>query len=227
MAYKKYIINSLKTLNVRLIKKDIFNGLTVIIIALTNTFETNNLNHQFLTIEQSKKLKKFLLLDDINNYLISHSIVNSFFCSYINCRIEDLHYSYNKYFKPYIKNNDNIKFNISHTLGCSVIALSKNEVGVDIENKKREIEFANVVDSYFNDYEKLYINNESDKFYEVWVAKEAYLKCKGCGLMEGLTNLNIVASNKGGFYLIDENCQNKFKVLIDHIYDRYVIGIVN
>ncbi|HHQ6501045.1 TPA: 4'-phosphopantetheinyl transferase family protein, partial [Staphylococcus aureus] len=70
MAYKKYIINSLKTLNVRLIKKDIFNDLTVIIIALTNTFETNNLNHQFLTIEQSKKLKKFSLLDDINNYLI-------------------------------------------------------------------------------------------------------------------------------------------------------------
>ena len=35
--------------------------------------------------------------------------------------------------KPYIAENNNIFFNISHTNGCVICAISNNEIGVDIE----------------------------------------------------------------------------------------------
>ena len=75
-----------------------------------------------------------------------------------------------------------INFNISHTSGCSVIAFSHLNIGIDVENIERKISFEDIIDYYFCDYEKNYINRESIKFFECWVAKEAYLKCTGYGL---------------------------------------------
>ena len=94
---------------------------------------------------------------------------------------------YNSYGKPYLKNNE-LYFNISHS-GCyTVLAISNQEIGVDIEKvtmKKK------VIDKVCNEKEKKLIKSEED-FTIMWVKKESYVKYLGIGLAYGLKNVDTI-----------------------------------
>ena len=75
--------------------------------------------------------------------------------------------------------SDNVYFNISHSHGLLVLALSKScPVGVDIE-KIREIRQSMV--RVLSDEEIMFMHLNED-FLKIWVNKEALLKCIGSGI---------------------------------------------
>lgn len=85
----------------------------------------------------------------------------------------------NKNGKPYLKNS-NLFFNISHKKDIIVIAVSDNEVGIDIEyiDKDKEIKKA-LLNSFFSKNEINYIDNNIENFFEVFTKKESYIKMLG------------------------------------------------
>ena len=97
--------------------------------------------------------------------------------------------------KPYLKDVSGFCFNISHTDGMTVLALSDSEVGVDAEKvKKADLRIA----------KRRFLKNECDyvlkadsdkRFFEIWTKKEAFLKCKGVGLSGGLKSVNVFDCN--------------------------------
>ena len=92
-----------------------------------------------------------------------------------------------------INPNTSIYFNISHTDGCAVCALSLNqEVGVDVE-KIRPAPFS-IMSRCFHPEEMTFVETDSEdsdkRFFEVWTRKEALLKKNGTGLTEGLISIN-------------------------------------
>jgi 4'-phosphopantetheinyl transferase len=97
-----------------------------------------------------------------------------------------------KYKKPYIEKGPH--FNISHSGKMVVVCFSKDaEVGVDIEQIK-EIDTKSMSSNFHKD-EITWLENNSfqlDQFYTVWTRKEAFLKAKGQGLMEGMDQLSIL-----------------------------------
>lgn len=90
--------------------------------------------------------------------------------------------------KPYL---DGWKsFNISHSGDIVIFCFSQEEVGVDIE-KKIPLDFSQFT-SQFSLKEEDYIlksANVLDRFYEIWVRKEAVLKAEGVGIVNGLNNI--------------------------------------
>ena len=91
---------------------------------------------------------------------------------------------YNKYNKPYKEGGP--YFNVSHSDGLIVLALSSTEIGVDIEKirtmKNRVIEYALS--------EKEYKMVETiDDFFKLWTIKESVGKCLGIGLAKGIKNI--------------------------------------
>ena len=93
--------------------------------------------------------------------------------------------------KPFAENAD-VYFSISHSKDYVVCAIDDAEIGVDIEQiRKVEIRITNIS---CTERDKEYIYGESepdvftpdmiDRFFEVWTAKEAYLKCKGTGMID-------------------------------------------
>ena len=79
--------------------------------------------------------------------------------------------------KPYIKQNINIFFNISHTNGCVVCATSDSEIGVDVE-KIRSINL-NISRKICTPYEQKLFNQSSNKsnfLLKIWTKKESYVK---------------------------------------------------
>ncbi len=98
----------------------------------------------------------------------------------------------NEHGKPYFNNADNFYFNISHTEGVTVLAVSEREVGVDVE-KVRKANFK-IAERHFLQNEIDYISYCDKRFFEVWTKKEAFLKYKGTGISGGLKSVNVFDS---------------------------------
>jgi len=91
--------------------------------------------------------------------------------------------------KPFIKNRNDVFFNISHTKSKTIVAFYNENIGVDIEEEK-EIN-KKIVEKFYSVNEKKEIENAGElkkrKFVEIWTRKEALCKYSG----EGLTVQNL------------------------------------
>lgn len=91
--------------------------------------------------------------------------------------------------KPYL---DGWKhFNISHSGDIVVFCFSDGEVGIDIE-KKASLDFSAFTSQFCLKEEDYILNSDNvmERFYEVWVKKEAVLKAEGVGIINGLNTIN-------------------------------------
>lgn len=116
--------------------------------------------------------------------------------------------------KPYF-NDNNIHFSISHSNNLAVCVLNDKEIGIDTE--KIETFNPKLIDRICMDEEKQYIGNSSERFFEIWTAKEAYSKLTGLGLSIGLKNIEVDIKNL--------EVQGK-KLTIKAVKD-YIISIVS
>ncbi len=85
--------------------------------------------------------------------------------------------------KPYFAKS-NIYFNYSHTKNYIACAISLANIGIDIEEKNREIN---------DDIARKYLDNAKTnlKRIETWVKKESYSKLIGLGLQIKLQSINL------------------------------------
>ena len=88
--------------------------------------------------------------------------------------------------KPAIADPSGVKFNISHTKGLMVVAISRDgPVGVDIERRGRRNDFLAVAQRYFPIEENNFIgdgDNAEDRFLQLWTLKESLAKLSGRGI---------------------------------------------
>ncbi len=106
---------------------------------------------------------------------------------------------YNKYGKPYLKNNE-YYFNISHSGIYTVLVIASSEVGVDIQKITMK---EKVIDRICTEEEKKMINTPDD-FTIMWVKKESYVKYLGIGLEYGLENVDTLKNNNFIIKKIDD-----------------------
>lgn len=93
--------------------------------------------------------------------------------------------------KPYLPEAPHIHFNISHTRGLVICAVSDREIGIDAEYMRDFRE--SLIQRVCSEAEKKYIfqgqdkrNREADicreRFTRIWTLKESYIKAIGKGL---------------------------------------------
>lgn len=109
--------------------------------------------------------------------------------------------------KPYLVNRPGLYFNLSHSGNYAVCAVSEREVGVDIQEWRKQADSmaGRVFDEKEMEIWRKY-SPEAQKtfFYSVWAAKEAYVKCTGDGLAKDFGHLRtdfingIVTDTKSG-----------------------------
>ena len=74
---------------------------------------------------------------------------------------------------------------VTHTDREVFIALSKSRFGIDAERfgRARKIaDFKRIAERFFTRDEQLYIGDSCERFLDIWVSKEAYVKCFGMGI---------------------------------------------
>ena len=103
----------------------------------------------------------------------------------ISCNIEVKRTSLGK---PYIPGNA-IYVGVTHTEKLLIIAVGDTEFGIDCEKISRAINNPKrIIKKYFSTEEEKYVidgrQQNNERFLEIWVKKEAYLKFLGTGFAD-------------------------------------------
>ncbi len=120
--------------------------------------------------------------------------------------IDDYEYSIGEKGKSFLKYCP-YQFSISHSKGFCVVALSLDDVGIDIE---KMVPHNSKIERMFTDLDRRFINDSNRKdqaFYQIWTSKEAYVKALGNGLSIPLDSFEttLFAENHLKHFVLDDN----------------------
>lgn len=163
----------------------------MLVTAKTSAFAIKDLEN-FLKHGEIKKLDEYKSEISKINFAVSRSVLNKSLETILKVPLEDVVILRDEYNKPYIKNNNEVKFNISHTDGYVVVGFSKRKIGVDIEKVNYDFEFECILRDCFMHREIKNMKFNAPMFYKYWTAKEAYLKCEGCGLIRSPKEIEVI-----------------------------------
>lgn len=119
--------------------------------------------------------------------------------------------------KPYAENSAH-NFSISHCGNLVVCAVSKNQIGVDIE-KIRNVRLR-MAEKFACENELAYIGETLERFFEIWTLKEAFFKCKGTGLGADIKSVSFEISEE------HITCSEKgYKLFFENVADGYICSV--
>lgn len=111
-----------------------------------------------------------------------------------------IHYGYGPQGKPYLIDYPGINFSLSHSGNMAVLAISNSEVGIDVQERRGYQE--KVAKRFYHEREIAVIDAISDPaekancFYQMWTAKEAYIKFTGKGMGQDLRSFGVDLANE-------------------------------
>lgn len=120
--------------------------------------------------------------------------------SALNCGPAELEFELNGYGKPSLVSRpkpSGLRFNLSHSHGIALIALTRDrEVGVDIEFMRPDFAGGEVAEHFFSPLEVAQLDSVSpalrtEAFFNCWTRKEAYIKARGEGLSLPLAEFDV------------------------------------
>ena len=150
---------------------------------------------KWLPMEVTKEVIRFRNHEDRRLKLFGKLIVKKYFET-LNAKFSWTNWQTAEGGKPFYSGGK--KFNISHSGSFVTVAFSDNEIGLDIE-KCVDFDIDAVVDNLHVQEQKFIADadNSSDAFFTVWTRKEAYLKAKGVGIIQGLNHENCLEPSIG------------------------------
>lgn len=85
---------------------------------------------------------------------------------------------------------------IAHSGNLIVCAVTNlGDIGIDIEVPRRQRDTVGIAETYFSGEESRWLTTQpADRFYMLWVLKEAWLKATGLGLAGGLDRLRCIVT---------------------------------
>ena len=123
------------------------------------------------------------------------------------------------YGKPYIEGWDK-DFSIAHTRDLSVVAVSSEAIGIDIEDNSRDIDLEKFKRTKFLNFDEDAYNNK-EEFLMRFTALEAYLKYIGKGFHKDARTISVKKASDG--IVIDDGKLIKAETISD---GGYTISIV-
>ncbi len=134
---------------------------------------------------------------------------------------------YNENGKPRLKDGK-VYFNVSHTKGLIMIAVSDREVGIDVENfAEKKVDCQKIAEKYFFDDEIKQISAVSPvggdsfvdkkKFFILWTKKESAIKYAGLSLASSLKTTSFKGLSPIGNERYDGATTQSFS-FDDHVY---------
>lgn len=170
-----------------------------------------NLKELCLLIDSEKKCKieKFVNKKDKIRSIISEILIRTIIIKKLKISNKHIKFSKNQYGKPYLNEYSNFNFNISHSGDYILCAIDNNIIGIDVE-KIKNIEYKEIAKSFFTKKEFEYIVNQDlnvqlNKFYDIWILKESYIKCCGQGLSMKLESFSIEIDEFKNIKLLSNN----------------------
>ncbi len=153
--------------------------------------------------DKRQKVERFCFEDDKKRSVAGEMLAKKAVAEWLDVSAEEIVLCIGKNGKPFAENTK-VQFNISHSGNLVVCAVDDKPVGIDVE-QIRNIELK-IAKRIYTDDELFYLfgfcpsdddfkSSPDDgmllRFFELWTAKEAYLKYTGAGITENLKTLSV------------------------------------
>jgi 4'-phosphopantetheinyl transferase len=141
-----------------------------------------------LAEDERAQVERFHFSKDQLRYAYTHQALRRVLSGYLSLPPQILEYRRNPYGKPYLADDPQLYFNLSHTDERALIAVTRaGEVGVDLEKIKPEVPCLEIARRFFSRGEvaalaRLPLEEQTDAFFRGWTRKEAFIKAVGRGL---------------------------------------------
>lgn len=108
--------------------------------------------------------------------------------------------------KPYFPKRPELGFSISHTGPLWACAFHRGPVGLDIQEHTRfrgedwaaaDERLGRLAVRFFHKKEAAYVGGRHERFFQIWAAKESYVKYTGRGIDEGFGEFSVLPSDLG------------------------------
>jgi len=160
-------------------------------VPMTRWLPRSRLASQLATIDprRAARLERLHRDEDFQRGVVGGLLVSHLVRRVVHGVKEILHFGTGEFGKPYLLRHPGLHFNISHSGGWVVCAVSSSPVGIDVE-EIRPVDF-DIARRFFSrsEYDELMQRAPADRldqFYNLWTVKESYVKMNGHGLSQPL-----------------------------------------
>jgi 4'-phosphopantetheinyl transferase len=144
-----------------------------------------------LAEDELSRASRFVFERDRRHFVAARSILRSILSRYLQRPAASIVFSYTPEGKPRLHPEDAdfpIRFNLSHSNGLAVCAVSRDrEIGIDVEKIRSGFRGDAIAQRFFSSKEitelrSLPPEQRDEGFFLCWTRKEAYVKAQGAGL---------------------------------------------
>lgn len=152
---------------------------------------------QLLSPDELSRANRFRLARHRNHYAVGRGLLRSLLGQLLDRDPAELEFSYTRYGKPFLANEDRLSFNVSHSGGHALFAFGPaRELGVDLEEASSTAAEERVAEHFFAPREvaalrSLPSDEQPRAFLRCWTRKEAYIKARGEGLSLPLEDFEV------------------------------------
>jgi len=164
-----------------------------------------------LSEDELVRANKFRFSKHKNSFIVARGILRRLLGHYLKIEPQNLKFDYSDRGKPLLgetKSQISLEFNISHSQQYAVFGFAYDRaLGVDIEYLREMKDAVKIARRFFSDREfeliaGLDVSQQARVFFQLWTAKEAYLKAIGVGLTGSLANVEIILDRVGNASIV-------------------------
>lgn len=139
-----------------------------------------------ISADEVTRADRFYLQKDRNRFMFSRWALRTILAKYLHLQPAEIEFEAGKNKKPHIKNSGvaALHYNMSHSAGNILLAISDAVLGADIEFINPDFGYSEVLADNFSPAEVNYINGSDhiNRFFSLWTRKEAITKATAQGL---------------------------------------------
>ena len=155
---------------------------------------------KLLSTAELARAEKFVPDHKRREYIITRGVLKQALSRITGLAASGLDFSYGGHGKPYLDINlagKNIAFNVSHSYGVALVAITRGgRLGIDVEKIRPEVDWRDLAKRFFSESEFQALDRCPDgsslkSFFTCWTRKEAFVKAVGDGVARGLSGFDV------------------------------------
>lgn len=164
--------------------------------------DTVDMEHARATLSSDERARasRFHFPKDREHFIAARATLRIILARYLNRDPAQLEFCYSPFGKPDLApsaNPDGIRFNLSHSQGLALYAITRDhDIGVDVEAMRPNFDWEDIANRYFapKEVEALRlvpVSLRAEASLNCWTRKEAYVKARGEGLSLSLDQFEV------------------------------------
>jgi 4'-phosphopantetheinyl transferase len=152
---------------------------------------------ELLAPAERERAEKFVFRKDRERFVVARAALRTLLGGYVRLAPERLSFDYGPYGKPSLSDAQGLRFNVSHSRGLALYAVTRGrEIGLDLEYVRDDVDVEQLAEHFFSRRETATLSalpatERKQAFFNCWTRKEAYIKARGEGLSHPLHGFDV------------------------------------